>query len=189
MNASGKAGQMAKSWQITKIRNAILDCSLNKPHQILALHEAANHPSLCSFEVNSAGLIHLMEDEVTLYHEEQRKGLFTIAHETQKKEGQTSNDRRSFIESNLVACAESPELGQQTTRPSKLKWIESLGLSISMGYRLFKKAAEKRKHIHMDDEEREVSWSRVKAQIGYTKVSPQLRKQLYEWVLHHLRMW
>jgi hypothetical protein len=45
-NASGKAGQMAKSRQITRIRNAILDYSLNQSQQILALHEAANHPTL-----------------------------------------------------------------------------------------------------------------------------------------------
>jgi hypothetical protein len=43
MNASGKAGQMAKSQQITKIRKFILDCSLNKSQQILALYESANH--------------------------------------------------------------------------------------------------------------------------------------------------
>jgi hypothetical protein len=89
--------------------------------------------------MKSAGLICPVEDQVALYHEEQRKRLFTIARKTQKKEGQTSNDRRSFIESNLVACAESPEFGQQITRPSKLQQIESLGLPISTGYRLFKK--------------------------------------------------
>jgi hypothetical protein len=183
-NISGKSGQMAKSRQITRIRNAILDSSLNQSQQILALHEAANHPSLRSI-MKSAGLIRPMADEVAMYHEEQRKRLFTLARGTQRKEGQTSNDRRSFVESNLVACADSPELGEQTKRPSKLQRIESLGLPISTGYRLFKKAEEKRKHIHMNDEERTVSWSRVKARKGYTKVSQELRKQLYEWVLDH----
>jgi hypothetical protein len=44
-NASGKAGQMAKSRQITRIGNAILDYSLNQSQQILALHKEANQPS------------------------------------------------------------------------------------------------------------------------------------------------
>ncbi len=35
----------------------------------------------------------------------------------------------------------------------------------------------------MNDEDRAVSWLRVKARIGYTKVSQEQRKQLYEWVL------
>jgi hypothetical protein len=40
-------------------------------------------------------------------------------------------------------------------RLSKLKWIESIGLPISMDCWLFKKAAEKCMHIRMNDEERE----------------------------------
>ena len=40
-NVSGKSGQMAKSRQVTRIRNAILDSSLNQSQQMLALHEAA----------------------------------------------------------------------------------------------------------------------------------------------------
>ena len=37
----------------------------------------------------------------------------------------------------------------------------------------------------MNQEERALSWSRVKLGRGYTKVSVELRKKLYDWVLDH----
>ncbi len=115
----------------------ILDYSLNQSQQILALHEAANHRTLRSI-MKSAGLICPIEDKVVLYYEEQQKRLFTTAHETDKKEGQTHNDKRLFTESNLVGCAESPELEEATKRPtkrpSKRQRIKSLGLPLSSGH-------------------------------------------------------
>ena len=45
-NTSGKASQMAKSRQVTKIRNSILNSGLSHAQQIVALHDAANHPQL-----------------------------------------------------------------------------------------------------------------------------------------------
>ena len=76
-NSSGKSGQMAKSRQVSRIRNAIFDSSLDQSQQILALHEAANHPALRTM-MKSAGLIRPMADEVALYHEEQRKRIFLL---------------------------------------------------------------------------------------------------------------
>jgi hypothetical protein len=71
-NTSGKAAQMAKSRQVSKIRNAILNSGLSCTQQIVALRDAANHPQLRSI-VKSAGLVVPDESEVALFHDSQRK--------------------------------------------------------------------------------------------------------------------
>jgi hypothetical protein len=138
-NRSGKAAQMAKSRQVSKIRNAILNSGLSCAQQIVALRDAANHPQLRTI-VKSAGLIIPDESEVAFFHESQRKRIFETAFSTEKKEGRTTDDKRSFLESNLVACATSPDNTQAKPAPTKIARIEALGLARSTGYRLLKKA-------------------------------------------------
>jgi hypothetical protein len=131
-NASGKAAQMAKSRQVSKIRNTILNTRLSHAQQIVALRDAANHPQLRSI-VKSAGLFIPDKTEVVLFHESQRKRLFETAFSTEKKQGRSTDDRRSFLEANLVACANSPDAEAKPV-PKKIARIESLGLSRSTGY-------------------------------------------------------
>jgi hypothetical protein len=180
-NASGKAAAMAKSRQVKKIIEAILDPKLSRPQQILAFHEAANHPRMRS-TVKSAGFTSPTENSVTNYLLEQQKKMIQSAAETTKLRGRPTDDRRSFIEANILACADSPN-AQQNTVPSKQSRIKALGLKRTSGYRLLKNMSKKRSDLHND--EYSVSWSTVKKRKGYSKVSPQLRKKLYEWFLNH----
>ncbi len=180
-NNSGKAAQMAKSRQVTKIRNSILNSGLSHAQQIVALRDAANHPQLRSI-VKSAGQIVPDESQVALFHESQRKRLFETAFSTEKKQGRSTDDKRSFLEANLVACANSPDAEDKPV-PKKIARIESLGLSRSTGYRLLKKADAKRKHIRQSVIN--ISWSNVRKRKGYTKVDANRRQKLNEWVLNH----
>jgi hypothetical protein len=125
-NASGKAAQMAKSRQVSKIRNTILNTRLSHAQQIVALRDAANHPQLRTSIVKSAGLVILDETEVALFHESQRKRLFETVFSTKKKQGRSTDDRRSFLEAILVACANSPDAEAKQV-PKKIARIESLG--------------------------------------------------------------
>jgi hypothetical protein len=172
---------MAKSRQVSKIRNTILNTRLSHAQQIVALRDAANHLQLRSI-VKSAGLVIPDETEVALFHESQRKRLFETTFSTEKKQGRSTDDRRSFLEANLVACANSPDAEAKPV-PKKIARIESLGLSRSTGYLLLRKADEKRKCIC--ETLINMSWSNVRKRKGYTKVDANRRKKLDEWVLNH----
>jgi hypothetical protein len=100
-NTSGKAAAMAKSHQVKKIIEAILDPKLSRPQQILAFYEAANHSQIRS-TVKSAGLTSPVENYVAHYLLEQQKKMIGSAAETTKTKGRPMDDRRSFIEANLL---------------------------------------------------------------------------------------
>jgi hypothetical protein len=93
---SGKAAAMAKSRQVKKIIEAILDPKLSRPQQILAFHEAANHPRIRS-TAKSAGLTSPVENYVAHYLLEQQKKMIGSAAETTKTKGRPTVDQRSFI--------------------------------------------------------------------------------------------
>ena len=98
---------MAKSRQVKKILDSILDPKLSRPQQILAFYEAMNHPRIqCT--VKSAGLTSPDENSVARFLLEQQKKMMKYAGVTAKAKGRPTDDCRSFIEANLLACAESP---------------------------------------------------------------------------------
>ena len=83
-----------------------------------------------------------------------------------------------------MACANSPDADAEGKPvPKKRAQIESLGLPRSTGYRLLRKAKEKRKCICQKVVD--ISWSNVWKSKGYTKVNAQKQKKLNEWVLNH----
>ena len=88
------------------------------------------------------------------------------------------------MESNLVGCAESPELRPGDKKaPTMTQRIKSLGLKKSTGFRLLKNAKTKRKCIRRTANA--VSWSAVKKRVGYRKVSVAIRKKVYDWAMKH----
>jgi hypothetical protein len=182
MNASGKAASMAKSRQVKKILDSILDPKLSRPQQILAFHEAMNHPRIQA-TVKSAGLTSPDDNSVAHFLLLQQKKMIESAGETAKAKGRPTDDRRSFIEANLLACAESPESAPGITKPSKRARIKAFGLKKTTGYRLLKKSKTKRSAVRNDGTS--VLWSTVEKRKGYSKVSPELRTKLYDWFLKH----
>ena len=103
--------------------------------------------------MKSAGLDFPIEDEVAIYHEEQQKHLLTTSQYTQKNKA-----KQPAFQSNLIACAESPESEEPaaTSMTSKKKQIESFGLPLITGYKLLKVATEKQKQLWMNHKEREI---------------------------------
>jgi hypothetical protein len=186
-DSSGKASAMAKSRQVNNITNAIIDNNLTSAQQVMALHEAAKHPKIRSV-IKSAGLILPKNAEVAVYHESQRKRLLERATSTGKRWARATDDKRSLVESNLLACADSPQTENNRNEISKgasiskRARIKSLGLTKTTGYRLLKNAEEKRKVISVGTK---ISWSAVQKRKGYSKVSLQLRKKLHDWIIEH----
>jgi hypothetical protein len=166
------------------ILELILDPKLSRPQQILAFHEAMNHPKISS-TMKSAGLTTPFETSVNHFLLEQQKKMIESAAFTTKTKGRTTNDCRSFIKANLLACAESPEAPGMSV-PSKRARIKAFGLKKTTGYRLLKKM--KVKHSDLRNEGAGVLWAAVQKRKGYSKVSPELRGKLYEWFLNHLQV-
>ncbi len=115
MNASEKAASMAKSRQVKNILDSILDTKLSRQQQILAFHEAMNHPRIQA-TVKSAGLTSPDDNYVAHFLLLQQKKMIKSAGETAKAKGRATYNRRSFIEANLLACAESPESAPEASQ-------------------------------------------------------------------------
>jgi hypothetical protein len=137
-NGGGKAAAMAKSRQMKNILDTILDPKLSRPQQILALHEAMNHPKIQS-TVTSAGLSSPSKNLVAPCPLNQQKKMIQAAAETAKAKGRLTDNGQSFIEANLLACAESPEFTPGITKPSKQVRIKAFGLKEATGYWLLQK--------------------------------------------------
>jgi hypothetical protein len=104
------------------------------------------------------------------------------ASKTSKSRGRATDDKRSFLLANLAASADSPE--QETShRPSKRARIRSMGVPRSTGYRYLKIARKQR--METINGTINVPWSSVEKRKGYSKVSPELRKKLFEWINNH----
>jgi hypothetical protein len=102
------------------------------------------------------------------------------AMETDKCKGRATDDNRSFAQSVLVAIAPSPESRKV---PSMRERAAALGLSQTSGRRLLILAENRRRRLR--NLEPGLSWSKVKARIGHSKVTPTIRQKLHEWILGH----
>ena len=130
ISSKAKARLMTKSCQLKNIWSIILDPKVSCKPQVLALCEAANHHDLRSV-VKSASLVQPIMAEVALFHEEQQKRLLLGANTRTTPKGRTNDQKCSFVEANLVACADSQG---DATAPKKISQIKSLGLKCSTGY-------------------------------------------------------
>jgi hypothetical protein len=173
---------MAKSRQVAKICNVILNENISEPQQLLSLFEAASHPQLRQI-FKSAGLNASSETmKVAIYNENQRRKMIKKASKTNKSRGRATEDKRSFLLANLAASADSPEQ-EISYRPSKSAKIRSMGLSKTTGYRYLSIA--KKQRMETRNGTINVPWSSVEKRKGYSKVSPELRKKLFEWINNH----
>jgi hypothetical protein len=125
---------MAKSRQIAKIRNVILDEIISEPQQLLALFEAVSHPQLRQMMKSTGLIVPSVAMKVAIYNENQRRKMFERASKTNKSRGRATDDKRSFLLANLAASADSPEQ-EIPYWPSKIAKIRSMGLCKTTGYR------------------------------------------------------
>lgn len=146
------------------------------------------------------------EVEVALFHQQQASHMLHMAlGEKESRHARVSDERRGFVESVLVSmaphCTKEEEHGHWTklgstpsdtttpvcaSMPSTGARLKALGLSKSTGYRLAKKATQKR--MKLTRREENVSWNIVEARRGHRKVTDAMRKALHEWILAHPRV-
>ena len=130
---------------------------------------------------------------VALYHHQQLKRMLerAVATGSGKRGGTVSDDRRSFMEANVVGIASSPSKEPGTT-PSLNARARALsddsGIGFSTAKRLLSNAAAKRAKLTEGAEG--VSWSDVAKRRGHSKwkITEGVRMALHDWILSHPRV-
>ena len=114
------------------------------------------------------GYTHDEEVQVALFAQQQRaKMLSRAAAPAGKKRGRASDDRRSFVEANLVGGAASP--GDAANRPSRRAQARATGLPEPTAMRLLEQAERKRTQLSV--REAGIAWSFVKCRRGHSRIS------------------
>jgi hypothetical protein len=88
------------------------------------------------------------------------------------------NDQRSFASSILAGVVNSPD---KTSGVSMRSRGEAIGLVGASGHRQLKQASGKRKRLTRKEEG--LMWSQVAKRKGHSKVTPEIRKKLFQWFL------
>ena len=99
---------MAKSREIKKMKNVILNPILTSEQQSLTLHSVLKDPGLSSIIKNASISISSSYENVAKFHVNQAKKILTFALRTNKEKGRTTNDMHAFAISNLIGMANSP---------------------------------------------------------------------------------
>jgi hypothetical protein len=174
------------------------------------LEKVLKHPSMSGVR---AAMPSLMEDSelraarTALAIQAQQSTALVAARTTSgKKRGRASDDRRSFVNSVLVASSGTPTTDTKIARtamgahlkeeeqvpltpvemPSLRERARALGLPEGSGHRLLKLAECVRRKLVAG--EGEASWSTVQARKGHQKVHEELRAALLKWILNHNRV-
>jgi hypothetical protein len=171
------SARKAKSRAMNEIAAAIKSTG-NESQQALALRDTLAHPTMIKI-AKSAGFESELQ-RVALFNMKQQSRFLVTAMETDKCKGRATDDNRSFAQSMLVAIAPSPESRKV---PSMRERAAALGLSQTSGRRLLILAENRRRRLR--NLEPGLSWSKVKARIGHSKVTPTIRQKLHEWILGH----
>ena len=181
---SGKASSMAKSREVKKVKDVILNPNLTSEQQSLTLHSVLKDPELSSI-IKDAGIsISSSTENVAKFHAKQTNRILKFALTTNEVKGRTTNERRAFVMSNLVGMANSPT--KKSFSPSRRQRIKAVGIPLSTGFRRLKDADETRTMLLTTKiNENNILWSSVKSRKGYSKVSIELRKKLFDWIIKH----
>ena len=171
------SARKAKSRAVNKIA-AVIKSSGNERQQVLALRDTLAHPTIIKI-TKSAGFESELQ-RVAMFNMSQQSRFLATAMETDKSKARATDDKRSFAQSMLVAIAPSPESRKV---PSVQSRAAALGLSKTSGWRLLKLAENQRRRLR--NLEAGLSWSKVKARIGHSKVTPVIRQKLHDWILDH----
>jgi hypothetical protein len=174
------AERQAKSRALKKYISCVQSLG-SEEQQALIMRDASVRPEI-RVPSKAAGF-NDARASLAIDHQVQQKKMLSRALATPQKQGRAPDDNRSFAESLLVAIAPSPERVRDVQKTSQRAKIESLGLSYTTGRRLLKSAAKKRKRL--TEKEEGALWSFVKRRKGHSKVGPELRKELLEWIMNH----
>jgi hypothetical protein len=178
---SNVAERQAKS-RATKKYIACVQSLGTKNQQALVIRDASVRPEI-RVPSKSAGFNDARATSLAMIHQDQQKKMIARALMTKTKKGRAPDDNRSFAESVLVAMASSPSNPGDPPKPSKRKQIESFGLNYTTGMRLLKSATRKRKQL--TGKEEGALWASVKRRKGYSKISPEVREELLDWIANH----
>ena len=142
---SAGAARAKKNRDIKKLKETILDKSMTNDQQALVLHSVLSDPDL-SMIVRIAGIqVNSTFDNIAIFNELRRLTMMNLASFKNSGKGRVTDDRRSFIESQLVSIAPSPI--KAINSPSINALINHNNIPISTGYRMINTALTKRKII------------------------------------------
>ncbi len=147
------------------MKDVILNPNLTPEQQSLTLHTVLKDPELSSIIKNAGISISSSSENIAKFHAKQSNKMLKFALTTNEVKGRTTNDRRGFVISNLVAMANSPT--KKHYSPSRRQRIQSVGIKMSTGFRLFREADETRtKLLSTRIEENNIVWSSVQSRKG-----------------------
>ena len=86
----------------------MLSDKLSKSQQVLVLHEVSNKQELRHL-VQSAGLMVPEEAKLAMFERKQKQKMIDQALKTERTRGRATDDKRSFVETNIVAGIGSPD--------------------------------------------------------------------------------
>ena len=177
------AARMKKSRDIKKLKDTILDKSMTEDQQALVLHSVLTDPDLSSI-IKIAGIrIKSNFENIAICNEHRRLAMLNLASSKNSGKGRLTDDRRSFIESQLVSIAPSPV--KKINSPSIYALIKHNNIPRTTGYRMINAALSKRKIIFNGNDETKTKWSSVKKRIKYCKISTDLRELVIKWLHNH----
>ena len=123
----------------------ILDKNKTVEQQALILRTVLTDPELSDI-VSLAGIrINSTFENIAIFNEHRRISMLDIASSKNSLQGRVSDDRRSFIQSQLVSTVPSPT--KKLNSPSMNSLIKHNNIPRSSGYRMINAALTKRKII------------------------------------------
>ena len=158
-----------------------LDSLGDESHQAQLLMDLSEHKSKGRVAA-AAGYTPAATTQAALFAMQQTRDAMVRAHATAKR-GRTSDDKRSFIMSNLTAQAPDAD---SVDVPSLRVRARATGLPVNSARRLLTKATTNRALLF--EGEARLSWSLVEARKGYTKITSAVKAALHAWVLNHPRV-
>ena len=173
---------------VKKIKDIILDKSYTLQQQAYIVKLLFKDTDLEPV-INESGIkIKTDMEEVAIFNTNQTKNIIQLASTTSNKNGKLNDDRRSFIESNIIAI--SRNASEYSRYPSLTKQVKSIGLPRSTGLRLLSQSYKKRNFLenNLTSDNREVLWSSVKKRSKYSKISDDLKKRVVNWLTDHPRI-
>ena len=180
---SAGAARAKKSRDIKKLKETILDKSMTNDQQAFVLYSVLSDPDLSTI-VRIAGIqVNSTFDNIAIFNERRRLAMMNLASTKNSGKGRVTDDRRSFIELQLVSIAPSPI--KTIHSPSINALIKHNNIPRSSGYRMINAASTKRKIIFSGNDESITKWSSVKKRKNYSKISSELREMVIKWLHNH----
>ena len=177
------AARVKKSRDAKKLKDMILDNNKTKEQQALVLHTVLSDPDL-SHIIKLAGIqIRSKFEEIAVFSENRRLEILKLASDKNNEKGRVNDDKRSFIESQLVSISPSPI--ERKNNPSIYNLIKHYNIPKTTGYRKINEASMKRKIIFEEEGDGQTKYSSIEKRKKYCKITPELRESIIKWLHDH----